>query len=325
MPSKEFQTYLSTLKNVAKKSPYKEVEIEGGDIKVKTESQFYVLKADVKQQGVFEIPALDMLAMDLNADLTPFQKSVEPLGISAPEGVEIYDTALIDKLFMARLDQATKFVSKDEFRPALARVHIMDGDIFATDGYKASLDRITHLTWFANFSPTTIASVKRCFKYGTWHLHFGKTAGMDSISNFSNDILTIWDKGVNRDSVPKMREVISKGSAKRYNLCDTTIYFPYEAIKRVADKGRTKVEIGFNGEITLENVLLPVKARVVEDKTVYGESDSMKIVMPRADSKDSLICLDFALLSAMKPNKEGTLVLQMLKRGDGEKHLIHVV
>lgn len=323
---KELQTYLATLKQVARKGEYKEVELGRGEIRVRTKDQFLVLKADVKQEGVYELPALDLLALDLNADISAFRKSAEPLGVSEPEGVAIYDTALVDKTMLARLDQASKYVSKDEFRPALTRVHFMDGDIFATDGYRAILDKITHQTWFANFSPTTIASVKKCFKYGVWHVHFGKTEGMDSISNFSNGTLTIWDKGVNRDSVPKMREVISKGNAKKYNVCDTAIYFPYEAVKRVAEKGRTKVEIGLDGEIDLENVRLPLKARIAEDKEVYGENDSMKIVMPRADGKDdSLICFDLALLSAMKPNKEGILVLQMLKQGDGEKHLIHVL
>lgn len=323
MTSKELQTYLATLKGVARKSTYKEVEIVGNEIKVRTEDQLYILKTEVEDKGVFEIPALDMLALDPTADLEPFRKQDEPNGIAEPK-TKFLATTQVDKTLMELLDKATKFTSKDEFRKALMRVHIKDGTLFGTDGYRATLNRYTS-TDFANFAPSTIASVKKCFKYGEWQMESGEFSDIDCISKFSNGVLTIWDRGVGKSQVPDMRKVISAGEAKKYNICDTLIKLPYREIKRIADKNTRKLEIWTDGELTLENLRLPLKAIITKEDYVYDEDDDMDIVLPRVDGDPtSLICTDFALLSCVKPDKDGMISLRMLAYGDGAKYLLHV-
>ena len=313
MQQKELQTYISILKKFAKSSTEKVVEIENRFIKVKTPTHLCVLGAPVPDAdcGIYSLEALDILSLDLNADISAY-KLREVEGWKIDDSWKLYETETITKGLLDKLNTTAKFVSKDELRPALQQVHIMNGDIFGTDGYRAYITKhsqdIEYTIPKASVHVSSINAVSKAFKFGEWLIAYGKDDYGDSRTEFNNGYLVIWDLGCDSSQVPEMRKLLQE---RQTLTTDAHFKFPYKQVKGVANKD-TEVTIGKDGSISINSRPLPLKVTFQKSSPlVDGTSDTIKVLMPLINKEDAYIRLDLSLMSAFTPDKEGNLDLHV--------------
>lgn len=316
MKQTELKTYLSILASKVKTSPYKEVEITGKEIKVRGEKGnaniLFVFTCETKGDGVYSPEALSLLCLDINADISAYRiRDAEGWQVAQ---FQVYDTWYLNKEWLNCLTEAVKYVSKDEFRQSLNRVHFTHGDIMATDGYRAYLHWTGQVSTNGSLTPSTIAIVKKCYKYGEWHIEFGKTPFSDNTQRVYNEVFSVYDKGVELDTVPKMRQLFGERDLDT----DTEVDFPYQALKLLRlNKNDSKVELnidplGNSGDplqIILEGQVLPLRAKYkrVSRKYNKGQKD-VKVLMPRSDGS-CLICFDLDYLNCFPTDKAGNIKL----------------
>lgn len=331
MKTAELKTYLQVLKSKVKTSPYKEVEISGTQIKVRGEKGnpdiLFVLNCGTKGNGIYSPEALDMLLLDIEADIEAYRKGdVEEWQVAEyTTNNDLY----VDKEIMARLDEASKYVSKDTFRPSLCRVHFKNGDIMATDGYRAYLDKVVSEKLNGNLSPSTIAIIKKCFKYGDWHIAFGSTPWSDNTLQAFNGYFTIWDKGTETSQTPEMRTLLEERDLDT----NVVVEFPYLALKALKpDKNATKVELSVDSlnpdlvEITLDGKVLPLRANFKRVEAKTRKNSTLRVLMPRADrGEQRLTAFDLALMNSFPTTKSGAVMLRFKVVENSEPSILLVV
>lgn len=316
MKQTELKTYLSILASKVKTSPYKEVEITGKEIKVRGEkgnaSILFVFACETRGNGIYSPEALNVLCLDLDADISAYYiRDAEGWCV---DSLSIYDTWLVNKDLLGQLTEAVKYVSKDTFRPSLCRVHFTNGDIMATDGYRGYLHWTGETTTNGSLSPSTIAILKKCYKYGEWHIEFGKTPFSDNTQKVSNEVFAVYDKGVELNTVPQMRKLFEDRDLDT----DTEVDFPYQALKLLRlDKNESKVELDIDPtgsfgdplQIFLEGRLLPLRAKYKRASRKYTKTQKdVKVLMPRSDGS-RLICFDLDFLNCFPTDKAGNIKL----------------
>ena len=316
MKTAELKTYLQVLKSKVKTSPYKEVEISGTQIKVRGEKGnpdiLFVLNCDTKGNGIYSPEALDMLLLDIEANIEAYRKG-DVEGWRVVEYTTNNDL-YVDKEIMARLDEASKYVSKDTFRPSLCRVHFKNGDIMATDGYRAYLDKVVSEKLNGNLSPSTIAILKKCFKYGDWHIAFGKTPWSDNTLQVFNGYFTIWDKGTETSQTPELRSLLEARDLDT----DVVIKIPYKQIASIDSKREVlelDVDENYRGEgekmltLTLGGLNLPLRATATPVSATHTKGATLRVIMPRID-KSHYLSISAPLLKGFPTDKEGNVYLQ---------------
>lgn len=331
MKPSELKVYLQILKSKVKTSPYKEVEISPTQIKVRGEKNnpdtLFILNLidKVNGDGIYSPEALDLLLLDLHADISAYRK--EDYSGWQVADFHVDDDMLFDKEAIACLSEAVGYVSKDTFRPALCRVHFKNGDIFSTDGYRAYVNPTGELHRQFNLSPSTVAIVKKCAKYGVWHCAIGHTKWSDNTNMMFNGALTIFEKGVDFATVPDMRKLIESKDME----ADTVVKIPYDQIKAVGSKGTELVfdideqyRQGEGGEkaltMTLDGMLLPLRA--FTDKIASPSlKDTIRILMPRV-AEGHYLSIDPTLLKAFPIGKDGSI---RLAYKEGLKSILLVV
>ena len=333
MLSTEFKTYIQVLKSKVKTSPYKEVEISGTQIKVRgekgNEDTLFVLNMASKGKGIYSPEALDLLLLDAEADLSAcFIRDIEWWTVAEHK---VDDNIHLSKEVLAKLVEASGYVSKDPFRPALCRVHFKNGDIFATDGYRACVLPTGELHKQFNLSPSTIAIVKKCAKYSDWNCAIGHTKWSDNTNMVFNGALTIVEKGVDFANVPDMGKLLESKDLE----VDTVVKIPYKQVKEVLTswncKGSTELTFdideqyrqGESGEkaltMTLGGMLLPLRA--FTDRFSPAPSKDTRILMPRV-AKEHYLSIDPQLLKAFKTGTDGCIRLAYI---EGLKSILLVV
>lgn len=328
MNKTELKTYLQVLKSKVKTSPYKEVEITGTQIKVRGEKNnrdiLFVLNCGTKGNGIYSPEALDMLLLDIEANIEAYRKG-DAEGWQVAEYTTNNDL-YVDKEVMARLDEASKYVSKDTFRPSLCRVHFKNGDIMATDGYRAYLDKVVSENLNGNLAPSTITIIKKCFKYGDWHIAFGTTPWSDNTLQAFNGYFTIWDKGTETSQTPEMRTLLEERDLDT----NVVIKIPYTQIKSIDSKGgvlELDIDDLYKGEgekmltLTLGGLSLPLRATATPVSATYTKGATLRVLMPRVD-RNHYLSISATLLKGFPTDKEGNVYLQM---NEATKEILLVV
>ena len=311
MKSTELKSYLQTLNSKVKSSMYKEVEITGTQIKVRGEKGnadvLYILNCGTKGNGIYQPEALSMLMLDIEADIEAFR-------IRDVEGWQVADTTTYDDLHVSKetmetLTEAVKYVSKDNFRPALCRVHFQNGDIMATDGYRGFAKKTGLMSLNGNLSASTLAVLKKLYKYGIWHIAFQTTPHSDNTQTLFNGCFTVIEKGVDTSTVPKFRELLEERDLDT----DISVSFPYKALKLIADKNDKKVELEAEDDtlmkIYLEGKELPLRAKYQRVAKKFVKGKTIRLLMPRADGS-KLVCLDLTLMNCFDTDKAGNVELR---------------
>lgn len=336
MKPSELKVYLQILKSKVKTSPYKEVEISPTQIKVRGEKNnpdtLFILNLTdkVNGDGIYSPEALDLLMLDLNANISAYRKA-DYSGWQVAD-FHVDDDMLFDKEAIACLSEAVGYVSKDTFRPALCRVHFKNGDLFATDGYRAYVNPTGELHRQFNLSPSTVAIVKKCAKYGVWHCAIGHTKWSDNTNMVFNGAFAIFEKGVDFATVPDMRKLIESKDME----ADTVVKIPYGQVKEVLTSWNCKCATdltfdideqyrqGESGEkaltMTLGGMLLPLRAFTdrIASPSLKG---TIRILMPRV-AEGHYLSIDPQLLKAFPIGKDGSIRLAFK---EGLKSILLVV
>ena len=322
MDKTELKIYLQILKSKVKTSPYKEVEISEKQIKVRGEKNnpdtLFVLNLteEIEANGIYTPEALDLLLLDPHADLSAYRKG-DYMGWQVA-GFHADDGMLLDKEKIALLTEASGYVSKDNFRPALCRVHFKNGDIMATDGYRMGIFPTGELHRQFNLFPSTVAIVKKCAKYGTWHCVIGHTERHESVNTVFNGCFSVTEIGVDFDTVPDMRKLIESKDTE----VDTVVKVPYKQIKDILTSWKCKGESeltfdideqyrqGESGEkaltMSLGGMLLPLRA--FTDPISAPSLKEVRVLMPRV-AKGHYLSIDPSLLKAFPMGKDGSIRL----------------
>lgn len=295
--------YIEVLKGATKKSPYKTIDIGTGQIQTRSENTTLIYRCDIAGDGEYELDALDMLGMDMGADISSYRKGDrnwgDPMLSNSLPGT-------LPKDLIKDLSKAAKFVSKDKFRPILNQIHLEGGEIWATDGYRASIDHndsIKEIT--ADLSIDHVAIMKKIG--GDWEIHAG-----EGFYQLTNGTLEIWQHA-DYGAFPRMRAVVG---AERLGT-DTKILLPYKAIKGALEK-HTQVNIQEDGTIIVNFRPLPVKATIEKEDHTYGENDSMLVLMPlEGGDGQTITAVDADLLKHYPTDKNGNLAIRVKGKKPG--------
>lgn len=318
----ELKTYLQVLKSRGKTSPHKEVEIDGEQIRVGGEkiSEMFAFRTPVKTKGngVYSLEVLDILAIDLEADIEAYRiRDLEGWRISV--GKET-GTLSVDKTLISTLAEATKYVSKDFFRPPFCRVHLTNRDVMATDGYTGYLKRIQDTSLEGNFSPTAISVLKRCFKYGGWRISLG-----EGVYHIYNEHFSIYGLETDFSATPPLRATLERMDLN----ADIKVSIPYKQIKALGGEridlvgGGEKMPLGVcekTTEVVCEETLgilldgkpLPLKATITPVDFSYKEGSDITVLMPNVDN-GHFLSFSAPLLKRFPLDKEGNINLLLKK------------
>lgn len=288
--------YIEVLKGAAKKSPYKTIDIGAEQIQTLSGNSTLIYHCDISGDGEYEMDALDMIGMDIAADISSYRKGDRNWKVPTHQTTM---SGTLPKDLVASLSKAAKFVSKDKFRPILNQIHLEGGEIWATDGYRASIDHNDSIEGItADLDIDHVATMKKIG--GDWEINAG-----EGFYQLTNGTLEIWQHA-DYGAFPRMRAVVG---AERLGT-DTKILLPYKAIKGALEK-HNQVNIQEDGTIIVNFRPLPVKATIEKEDHTYGENDSMLVLMPlEGGDGQTITAVDADLLKHYPTDKNGNLAIR---------------
>lgn len=276
----EVKAYLAALKGVAKsKSPFTgSVFVKDNEIKAATSDMLATLKAGIKGDGEYRVLALDLYAVDYEADIKDLKTGDYEYGIE--KQVNWAEPVLINGDLERKLLHAYKFVSTDTARPALQQVVIKDGWVMATDGYKAYVEGREADN--VMFSPALMGIFKKLEKYGTWSYKVGSNERGEKFAALYNEYFSVVEKQCDC-SFPDLLKIM-----ELKDTYDMTVELPVSDLCKLTKDGA--ITVMKNGDIMLEEeaIIAPVKATVEKVEPFSAPTFSVReLVMPRYN-KDNL-------------------------------------
>jgi len=157
-------------------------------------------------------------------------------------------TGDIDPVLFNQLEQALKFISKDELRPSMCNVYVFD-KICATDGHRLYFENINEpLQKQVLISPKTIQLLKIC---GAEKISF-KVSHNDKYLKFSSADFTIFQYVID-ERYPDFMQVIPTDNDI---ICEFDVKMLTNKLKMAVKFGNTvnyKVTLNFNGKIGIKS------------------------------------------------------------------------
>lgn len=304
----ELKAYLAALKELAKnKSMFKgNVYLQNNTFTTTNGNTVATLAATVQGAGEYADRVLDVYALNQNSNLEMFKRSTDSMP-ELPE-CEFSEPWEVSEDLAEKLLHAYKYISVDDFRPALKQTVIRNGWVMATDGYRAYAS-VCKLPEEADtyFSPALMRAYKRLYKYGTWHYETGTDKSGFKIVALYNEHIRL----VERQEEAGFPDVIKIMSIEE--TYDSKVSIPVNTLWKLADKNHQCVRIKETGEIDLGDAYMsdffatPFKATY--DKCSYALPQTFttrEIIMPLVDA--NTLGLNLALLKDLV-DKDGTITL----------------
>ena len=309
--------YFEALKLATKKTKPAEIELDGKTIKVKTIEQLLELKCPTQGNGIYSAKALDILALDPSADVSAYLLR-EPEHWGAPKETKPYYSTPIVKEMLDAMWEATKFVSKDTYHANLMKVHFFDGDMFATDGYRAYVRRFAEKP-HASLSVLAISALKKTYN-PNYVIHFCEARGYDDLVCLTDGVMSIYEVGeIARP--PKMRQLLEE----KLGEFDKTITLPVKSIKKVMEKYDHNTLLFDNEDGTMNVVLdsckgrtqVPIKATIKSEPFTFTKGCAeIRVVLPRVPVGDEYLNVDTLLFSQLPTDKDGSISFRIKESGE---------
>lgn len=315
MLKSELKAYVSVIKGLAKnRTPFKEVAIKDGTMQATNLDSVYTLKTNIKGSGVYNSKALDLYTLDPNTDLDIYRENDLEDWIELPEikwGAELnLGTRHARRTLGEEIIYSVGFCSQDEMRPALTAVWLKNGEVMATDGYRAyASGNLAELDNFLAALPAPLVKAyKRLAKYGTWTLTLGEDKNHNGVVKFSNGHIELMAKQI-EGHFPDVRQLMNNNREFNYR-----VIIPIDKVKTLQDRFNDDLEIAFDGSMTLNSRPLPFKATVVEALYTFDEDQNHRgLIMGRnLKSSQNLLNVSVRLLSDFETDN-GEIQLRVLK------------
>lgn len=303
MKKTELKSYLGVLKTIAKSNrldTLKDIKISGGTLSATNLDIYADLNLGVVGEAVYDSKILDLITIDLNSDLTAY-KTHELIDFpdfmdEAPKHQinlnQRWSRGTLGEILIHALD----FVSTDTMRPALTGVWTQNGEIVATDGFRAyASDKVIDDQIGEYGLPAPLLKLyKKVAKLGEWALTI-----TDNTFVLTNGTLTIRSKQI-AGTFPKVRELMNGN-----RLYSHEVVLPYAQLKSAISKSDKTLVIALDGTLTLEGRPLPISAKVSAKDYEYDQDGYRALLCGLAGDK---IGVDATLLSAFRAdNGEITL------------------
>ena len=305
MTKGEINAYLGVLKAIAKSNKLetlKGLAVKDGNLEATNLDFSATLKAEIKAEGIYDPAIADLLkiGMALSVDMDAYKRNDirDWLEIHPQEyGAGINLATSTDHGTLADIIiHASDFVSTDVTRSVLQRVWLTDGEIMASDGFRALLSgKVISSDHKCALHSAFVKQFKKVAKYGVWKLQYN-----DDFVKLSNGVFTMVTKN-GSGSFPDLRAIFA--SCAHYTH---TIKLPYTSIKAITNKTARELQIKLDGSLLLDARPLPFKAELSE--TAHDiEPNKYQTVL--CGLKDGLLKVNPNYLVAFKPQPNGNIVM----------------
>lgn len=301
----ELNAYLGVLKTTAKSSrldTLKCVASHDGVLEATNLDFFARLKANFPE-GVYNNKILDLIKVAPSADLEPYQEH------TLDDWVELHPSEPLGEIDLSPetpygsysdiVAHAAEFISSDSTRPALMTVNIANGEIAATDGYRAYISQKLPIEQSCNLIAPLLKAFRKVAKYGKWTLTI-----YEDMVKLDNGEIALFAKQCSKP-FPPVRGLMNDNRTFTHK-----VVIPYSQLKPLISKTDNELVIKPNGEMTLGGRPLPLLANVVPLADPYqADIDCFRAVLCGLSNHPFDVACNATYLATYRTDKDGNITL----------------